>query len=242
MQRTEVDDIKSLGTVMGIWAHPDDETFCSGGVMAAAAQNGQKVIIVTATRGEKGVQDESRWPAAELAAIRTKELKKALEILNATKHYQLDYKDGGCASADQPEAVSELAKLIKKYRPDTILTFGPDGLTGHPDHQTISNWAMAARLMAGSEARLLYSVQTTEQYARSQVLDSALNFFYNTPKPPTYDESETALCLHLDDKLCQQKMSALKVMPSQYQIMFEKFGEPEIKSCFDVEAFVDALG
>lgn len=241
MQVTEADDINNLGTILGVWAHPDDETFCSGGIMAAAAANGQKVIIITATKGEKGVQDESRWPAAKLASIRTKELKKALEILNATHHHQLSYKDGGCASADQAEPIAKIARLIKKYEPDTILTFGPDGLTGHFDHQTVSDWAMAARLMAGNRARLLYSVQTTEQYARSQVLDSALNFFYNTPKPPTYDENETALCLHLDDKLCQQKMSALKAMPSQYQIMFEKFSEPEIKSCFNVEAFVDAL-
>lgn len=65
------EDLKSLGKIMGIWAHPDDDTYSMAGIMAAAVKNGQKVVIVTATRGEAGVQDETRWPAAQLGEIRS---------------------------------------------------------------------------------------------------------------------------------------------------------------------------
>ena len=56
---------------MGVWAHPDDETYSMAGIMATAVKNGQQVICVTATRGEAGVQDHLRWPAHKLAEDRT---------------------------------------------------------------------------------------------------------------------------------------------------------------------------
>ncbi len=63
--------VTELGTIMGIWAHPDDEIFSMAGIFALASQAGQNTVCVTATRGEQGVQDESRWPRADLASIRT---------------------------------------------------------------------------------------------------------------------------------------------------------------------------
>lgn len=60
MQITKQDDVKQLGRIMGIWAHPDDETWCAAGLLAMAADNGQDTCCVTITKGELGVQDESR--------------------------------------------------------------------------------------------------------------------------------------------------------------------------------------
>ena len=64
-----------LGSILAIWAHPDDESYCCAGLMAAAVRAGERVVCVTATRGELGSTDLERWPAGpQLADVRTKEL------------------------------------------------------------------------------------------------------------------------------------------------------------------------
>ncbi len=223
---------------MCIFAHPDDETFGMGGIIAAAVRNGQQVICITATRGELGVQDEHRWPAERLGEIRTQEVTEALKILGVRQHHWLDYPDGGCQSIDNEEAVSRLTSFIEQLQPDSIMTFGPDGLTGHPDHQQVSAWTAKAKERTDARAKLYYLTLTNEQYERSKAVDKALNFYFNTPKPPTCDEQDAAICLHLSEELFQAKMNALRAMPSQYQIMFERFEEPALRGCFDVEAFI----
>src|SRR6185369_10203148 len=104
-----------LGTILGIWAHPDDETWLCAGLMARAA------------RGGLGSPDEERWPSgAPLAAVRTAEMERGLAILGVTEHHWLDYPDGGCADVDQDEAVRRVTALMAEVQPDTVLTFGPD--------------------------------------------------------------------------------------------------------------------
>lgn len=90
-------DPDQLGTILGVWAHPDDETYLSAGLMAAAARAGRRVACITATRGEEGSWDEERWPTAKMGKIRQAELEKGLKVLGITEHYWLDYHDGKCA-------------------------------------------------------------------------------------------------------------------------------------------------
>src|SRR5688572_4360145 len=69
----------ATGTVLSVWAHPDDETYLAGAIMADAVRGGSRVVCVTATRGELGSSDPERWPpGAPLAELRTWELEKAL--------------------------------------------------------------------------------------------------------------------------------------------------------------------
>src|SRR5947207_1873194 len=100
------DDIKQLGTILSVWAHPDDESFSCAGIMAAAIQNGQSVACITATKGEDGVQDESRWPAEQLGEIRAHEMDEALDILGCHNHNWLGYHDGRCQEISADEAVA----------------------------------------------------------------------------------------------------------------------------------------
>ena len=127
-------DIRELGTILSIWAHPDDEAYLCGGIMAMAAAAGSRVVCVTATRGELGVTDPIRWPPEQLAAIREAELAACLRILGIKEHRWLGYPDGGCADVDLDIAADQIAGIIREIAPDTILTFSPDGQTGHPDH------------------------------------------------------------------------------------------------------------
>jgi LmbE family N-acetylglucosaminyl deacetylase len=87
-------DVAELGTIVGIWAHPDDEAYLSGGLMAMARDNGQRVVCVTATRGELGTPDPVAWPPDRLAAERTRELARCLAVLGVHEHHWLDYATG----------------------------------------------------------------------------------------------------------------------------------------------------
>src|SRR5438128_2438170 len=70
-----------LGTVLGVWAHPDDETYLTAGLMARTVRDGGRVVCVTATRGEEGSFDEELWPSERMGAVREAELLRSLEVL-----------------------------------------------------------------------------------------------------------------------------------------------------------------
>src|SRR5438128_2495894 len=123
----------SLGTLLGVWAHPDDEAYLSAGLMARAVRGGDRVVCVTATRGEQGSWDEERWPTADLGRVRDAELMASLAVLGVTEHRWFDYYDGGCASIDPAEGTARVQAVMEEVGPDSVFTFGPDGMTGHTD-------------------------------------------------------------------------------------------------------------
>ena len=235
---TTADDVKNLGTILFIGAHPDDETFTAGGLLAAAVQNGQTVIVLTASRGEGGVQDEARWPQAQLGDIRTTELENALKILGCQHHYWLDYKDGGCAGDDAGRAVERIKELVTEHHVDTILTFGPDGLTGHPDHQTVSAWAKTA---CGSQAQVYYVVEELDGYEKyMKPAGKAVNWYYNIENPPMKLAADCEIALKLTPELRDIKLRALQAMPSQYEKFFTSTPASLLEHLFTVECFVKA--
>jgi len=232
-------DIAKLGTILGVWAHPDDETFSMGGIMIAAVRNGQTVACVTATRGEAGVQDPKRWPQKELGHIRTDELEASYKIMGVTHHTWLDYPDGGCKTSRTDDAVDCLVALIHTYNPESIMTFGPDGLTGHDDHKTVSKWADLAVKKAGSRAKIYHAIQTPQQYKNMLEVDKQFNLFFNIDQPPLCEEDYCAIHFVLDDDTYHKKLEALKAMPSQYEAMLKVF-EERLHASLATEAFVRA--
>jgi LmbE family N-acetylglucosaminyl deacetylase len=80
----------NLGTILGVWAHPDDEAFLSSGLMADAVRKGDRVVSVTATRGELGSWDEERWPSESMGEVREAELEESLAILGVTETRMAD--------------------------------------------------------------------------------------------------------------------------------------------------------
>ena len=75
-----------------------------------------------------------------------------------TEHHWLDLPDGGCAEADPEQPVTGLRALLDDVRPDTVLTFGPDGFTGHPDHRAVSAWTDLAVRRSAAAPRVLHAV------------------------------------------------------------------------------------
>lgn len=235
------DDIKKLGTILSFWAHPDDETFCCAGIMTMAVQNGQRVVCVTATKGEEGIQDESRWPREKLGEIRAKELEEAFKILGITEHRFLNYHDGQLAEVALDEGVRHVLRAIKVYQPDTILTFGLDGLTGHPDHQSVSGWVSAATKHLDNPPRVYHMVETHDHYERfMKPADEKFNIYFNIDKPPLKESAECDLYFDFTPEITATKCAALAAMPSQMERMLRQYDQNTLNRMFGIEAFVKA--
>lgn len=215
-------DIGSLGTILEVWAHPDDETWMSAGVMAAALEAGQRVVCVTATKGDAGQSaDDAKRPHDRVGPTRERELSACLAILGGPEHRWLNYKDGMLARTDATKPVKEIAAIIKEVKPDTIITFGPDGFTGHLDHKTIYTWTHEALKRSGHSAELWVATEATEKHQTSgQVLHSFANFYCNTTAPFTVGTDDVDVYFELTDTLMQKKMAALKAHKSQTHHIF----------------------
>ncbi len=160
-KRTKHDlDVSELGTVLAVWAHPDDEAYLAGGLMARATDAGSRVVCVTATRGEHGTADPRRWPPARLAAVRERERAASLAALGVEEHHWLGIEDGTCAAVSPIGPVATIVRLIRDVGADTVVTFGPDGVTGHSDHRAVSRWTTQAWAVTGARGHLLYATST----------------------------------------------------------------------------------
>jgi LmbE family N-acetylglucosaminyl deacetylase len=144
--------------LMAVLAHPDDESLGLGGTLAKYAAEGVEVYLLTATRGDRGRfrghrLDDSQHPGPNaLAAIREKELRAAASTLGIREVSVLDYHDQHLDGANPHEAVGVIAKHVRRVRPDVVLTFGPEGAYGHPDHIAISQFTTAAIVAAADPA------------------------------------------------------------------------------------------
>lgn len=239
-QLTSVDDIRQLGTILCVWAHPDDESYLAAGIMATAVENGQTVICITATRGEAGSQDEAKWPAATLGQVRSKELKAALKELGVTHHYWLDYADGGCCKVPDATACTCLQEFIDEHQPNTILTFGPEGLTGHDDHAAVSRWVNQTTKNCRDIA-IYHAVHTQKQYDDYlKAADEKINIFFNIDKPPLVSPAECAIYFELPPEIAERKHRSIAAMPSQTEVLLKNFSDDFFHQAFGVETFIKA--
>lgn len=136
-----------------ILAHPDDESFPMGGTVAKYAAAGCDVTLVSATRGEAGIPGLPRTAAASL---REDELRAAARELGVSDVRFLGWQDGHLAEADPDRVLQQLAELLRELRPDAVITFGPDGISGHSDHIAIHRWVTEAFDRVRLPARLYY--------------------------------------------------------------------------------------
>ncbi len=130
---------------MVIVAHPDDESFGVAGTLARYAGRGVVTCVVSATRGEAGeLKGMALEPGQSLADLREEELRCACQRLGVQHLRFLGYRDGTLDQVDEEEAVGRLVRVIRELRPDVLITFGPEGIYGHPDHVAVHRWATAA--------------------------------------------------------------------------------------------------
>ena len=209
-----------------LFAHPDDEAFPVGGTIAMHTARGATARLVTATSGELG---EIRQPGAAtrdtIGAVRRAELAEAVRALGIASHEVLSYRDSGMAGwddnrhpqafvqADEHEVVARLVFEIRRFRPQVILTFGMDGLYGHPDHIAICRHATTAFHRAADPAafphhmaigirphrtdRLFYSVRPRGFRVRMAETLRAAGVDFPMPPPDRANDGADPDAIHL---------------------------------------------
>jgi LmbE family N-acetylglucosaminyl deacetylase len=143
--------------LMAIFAHPDDEVFSCGGVMALNKERGIHNTLICATKGEVGeISSAELATPANLGVVREQELRDAAKLMGVDKLYFLGYRDSGMAgtddnqhpaafaNADSSAVVTRLVRFIRAGRPQVVLTFDPEGGYGHPDHIAIHKHTVTA--------------------------------------------------------------------------------------------------
>jgi LmbE family N-acetylglucosaminyl deacetylase len=237
---TSAAGVAELGTILGVWAHPDDEAYLSGGLMTIARQAGGRVVCVTATRGELGTGDPETWPPDRLRTERTAEMARCMEILGVEEHHWLDYPDGGCAEVPAHQAVGRLCAIVDEVRPDTLLTFGPDGITGHLDHQTVGSWTAAAfRRAAPRDARLLQAAATARRAANWAQLSEELGVF-EPGYPIVVSDDRLAVDLVLPPDVVARKVEALAAQATQTAGLLDLLGRDTYAAWVSDESFAEA--
>lgn len=221
-------------TVLGIWAHPDDEAYLSAGLMARTIRSGGRVVCRHATRGERGTDDPGRWPPELLGPHRVGELAASLLALGVVEHAFLGYRDGECAEVPLREVVPSLAALMAQVRPDVVVTFGPDGITGHPDHVAISRWVTAAWQQAGY-GQLRYAVSTDSFLRRFASVHERLGMV--TDGMVGHPDEQVALAVRLDGAELDVKRAALAAHASQTDALAAAMGEPTYRAWYAAETF-----
>jgi LmbE family N-acetylglucosaminyl deacetylase len=141
--------------LLGVFAHPDDETICAGGTLAKYAGAGAEVHVISLTRGGAGqIRDASAATRSTLAAVRAQELEAAGKELGLTGTRCLDLPDGSLAEVDVQVLVDLASDLISEIEPDVVITFGPDGFSGHPDHVAVGAAVTAACYQRGADTAI----------------------------------------------------------------------------------------
>jgi LmbE family N-acetylglucosaminyl deacetylase len=163
----------SKTVLLALFAHPDDESYRAGGLLALLAQNGVRVHTVTATRGEAGASGSSGINTSEpLSVIREKELHCACQALNLQPPVVWDFPDGRLAEIDPEIIIQRVLPLMHEIQPQVVLSFGPDGLSGHQDHIAIGDIASAVfsrYQKAGALYHLAVPVSVAQSLGMNQI-------------------------------------------------------------------------
>jgi LmbE family N-acetylglucosaminyl deacetylase len=191
------------GGLAAVLAHPDDESFGCAGALALAHDAGATTRLLVVTRGEAGTADGNVDPA--VGDQREAELICAARAIGLDEVSLLDgYPDGGVADQPFDVLVEEIAAWLADRRPAAVITFGPHGVTGHPDHIVVGNatrWAVERLADAGTAPHAVYVV--------SPIFDPGGNRFDLSPDEagPTHRVDITAVA--------QRKLDALACHASQ---------------------------
>ena len=228
-----------LGTILSVWAHPDDETYLAAGVMAAATDHGQRVVCVSLTAGEHGTSDPGVWPPDRLGPVRRWEAAAAMAVLGVGEHRILGLPDGRLAEHDG-EGLATVGRLLDEIRPDTILTFGADGMTFHPDHIAVHRWVTGAWRQAGRRSRLLHATTTVEHLERFGPLYEEWGIYMTDERPMGVPAAELAVHVRLSGPQLDRKLTALGALASQTRELMSRVDPAVYALPVAEEAFVDA--
>lgn len=132
-------------TILFSYAHPDDESFGPGGTIARYSDAGVRIVLVCATLGEAGkAGDPPVCTPDELPQVRKQELMAAAQVLGVHHVELLGYRDKELDQVELEEGISRIEAMLQQYEPESVVTFPPGGISGHPDHLVVQKWTLEA--------------------------------------------------------------------------------------------------
>lgn len=221
--------------LLGIWAHPDDESYLSAGLMARTVARGGSVTVVAVTDGELGFPEDDDRIAEVRAKQRRSELIDALTAVGVFDVRFLCRPDGGVTEAPRKALVDDLADVMREIRPTTVVTFGPDGVTGHDDHIVTGVAATAAWLRTGIGA-LRYATKRSTWLDEWRETNDSIGVWM-TEEPAGADEDLIELDLQLGGLLLDRKRAALAAHGSQTDDLAALMGESTYRRWIAEESF-----
>lgn len=253
-------------TILAVFAHPDDEVFGIGGTLVQYSRQGVRIVLVCATRGEVGEIAEGTSATPEtLGQVREAELHCAAEILGINEVKLLDYRDSGMVgtpenedprafmNAPADEVVKRLVGIIRKLRPQVVITFDPQGVYGHPDHIAAHQHTLTAFEAAGDGQRyadegmpwmpdrLFYSVilrsQIEKMRDQMKAAGKDTNDFENMQEQGTFGWPDELVNLRLDAlSAVEAKQKAFECHQTQFgDSFFSEMPEAELRELIRYE-------
>ncbi len=150
--------------ILTTFAHPDDESYGPAGTLAQATRNGHIVSLLTLTHGESGSLGISKnLSTVELAKRRSQELKCAALKLGI-QHVQIhNLSDKQLEDIPEQKGIEIIRQEIKRFKPDIIITYHENTISGHPDHRAVTNWTLKAVKLLKNPPKLFYFGLDQEQ-------------------------------------------------------------------------------
>ncbi|MBI3089145.1 MAG: PIG-L family deacetylase [Candidatus Tectomicrobia bacterium] len=193
-------------------AHPDDESYGHAGLILRCRQRRIPVALVCATRGEAGITPGMLPAGEEAGALRLRELAAARQVLGLQRVEVIGVPDGQSERWDLPLVRNHVARAMRAFRPTVVATFGPEGVTGHPDHITI-----------GRVATEVFFELRAQWHTEHTLADGSLGRLYHVAVPKEFERrrpgelrgrGDITTILDVSD-LWEQKRDALRCHASQ---------------------------
>jgi LmbE family N-acetylglucosaminyl deacetylase len=193
---------ESRQVVMVIAAHPDDAEFGAAGTVARWAREGREIIYVVCTNGDKGSSDLGMTPE-RLAAIREQEQRQAARLLGVKDIVFLGHPDGSLE--DTPAFRGELVRLLRKYRPDTVLTSDPyRHYLWHRDHRVAGMVALDA-VYPYARDHLFYPEHLAEGLLPHKVKEV---YLWGSEEPNTFIDITETLAVKIEALRCHASQTS----------------------------------
>ncbi len=228
-------DIQLPERLLGVWAHPDDEAYLSAALMGRVVDAGGHVTVVCLTDGELGFADDDPRSLSERRSVRRGEMRAAMAAVGVDDVIFMAAPDGSLARHE--DALCEpLGDVFRATDPDMVLSFGPEGITGHPDHIASSNITTRAAQAEGYIDRLFYACESEAFHEEFQQVHDELGVWMGD-QPDGTNEADIEIRLDLAANEFDRKRAVLAGHASQTEGLAAAMGEDVYRSWWRSETF-----
>jgi LmbE family N-acetylglucosaminyl deacetylase len=214
--------------LMCVVAHPDDECYAFGGVLALAADRGVETYVICLTDGQAATNRGDAASGEALGKARREEFLASCDVLGVTQHELMDYQDGRLEFVDFSQAAEKLVERMRLFKPDVVITFGGDGgQNTHADHMMTSMLTTAAFHWSGQPKRY---PNAGEAHKASRLYYVTANFLMPDRQPAMMMPWTVTLDIR---SVRERKSEAFRKHVSQAPLMektkdiFERYGAEE---------------